>query len=181
LQYSPKFFRNISFDSIKDIDDSRAKFRVFDAGDNYSVGFDDSGIINQAQSKVQRLTIDDSLTMAINEDNMIDKRLNIVTSFGEIQKVDLNNIIIMEKETEEDNKDVMNGSSQGNMQQEPTITSSKKLAFTSTFKNLLLNDEPTEFNVEEFKVKKEIAEGGVEINNPVILVPIVRSELTIRY
>jgi hypothetical protein len=151
---------------MKDENDSNAKFRVFDAGDNYSVGFDDSGIINQAQN--------DSLTMAIQEDNMIDNKLNIVTSFGEIQKVDLNNIIITEKE-ETDNED--NGTNQI-----PTNLNSNKLTFNSTFKNLPfeLNDEPTEFNMEEFRVKKD-AEGANVHTDPVILVPIVLNNVNPNY
>jgi hypothetical protein len=127
--------------------------------------------------------------IAIQEDNIIDKKLNIVTSFGDI-KADssrntnnINNIIITEVDEKSDyidisviNNDIDNialvspavasFSTTANPVNPPTFSSFKNIPFE-------LNDEPTEFNVEEFKVK----EGELNIieskENPVILVPIV--------
>jgi cell division protein FtsB len=232
--HSPKFYRNISFDSLKG--DTDLKIKVFEIGkdENYSVGLNDSSskmdpgdsfnfVINDADEgngNFQHLnTFNDSFrndgkkifTPSVRSfgcnGNVIEGKEN--TSFTG------NNYILGVNNTQEDeevekinitcnNTNIpINNQNNGKETNDPIVEKeitnediiTPTLKFTSTFKKLSidLNDEPTDFNIEQFylnkgvkvnkpieqPVKNEMEEqntqdiDNINMNNPVILSPIV--------
>lgn len=112
-----------------------------------------------------------------NNNNINSIKLNVISSFG-----NLNNIIgsstslkTIKKESQYEIKNENNINDQNYQNYEEIDHNEQNLKFNSTFKKLSidLNDEPTEFNLNEICVNNNENHNSVSSDQPKILIPIV--------